>query len=271
MPSSRFPLPLRSERLRLVGPIAAQTSVVSNLPADRAFAPPQGRRALRHRCPRCQLFVGGVSLVLGEAGVGHDCQSRQKVVQLGLYPPPCRGQAPLLRLQVEPKVLREKSPEISIFICLEGYVDLFFGVTVHVFSPCFGKTLLVLHKKLARWLPPGGRMESGELPEQAAHREVMEELGVEIVPQGRNLPEVAGEVLSPHGLQLNSMPGRSVAHLDFVYHAVVNSQSQAPRVAAPQEISEARWFFLDQVCSGEIDTFPNTRAWTAKIAAGLRK
>jgi len=42
------------------------------------------------------------------------------------------------------------------------------------------KVLLVLHKKLSIWLAPGGHLEPGELPHQAAEREVFEETGVHV-------------------------------------------------------------------------------------------
>jgi 8-oxo-dGTP pyrophosphatase MutT (NUDIX family) len=40
------------------------------------------------------------------------------------------------------------------------------------------KVLLILHKKLGLWLNPGGHLEPGELPHQAAEREFYEETGV---------------------------------------------------------------------------------------------
>lgn len=42
------------------------------------------------------------------------------------------------------------------------------------------KVLLVKHKKLGFWLAPGGHLEAGELPHQAAEREVFEETGVKV-------------------------------------------------------------------------------------------
>jgi 8-oxo-dGTP pyrophosphatase MutT (NUDIX family) len=39
--------------------------------------------------------------------------------------------------------------------------------------------LLIHHNMLDRWLQPGGHLEAGELPPQAARREVLEETGVE--------------------------------------------------------------------------------------------
>lgn len=40
--------------------------------------------------------------------------------------------------------------------------------------------LLLLHKKLNKWLPPGGKIETNELTHEAAAREVMEETGLKI-------------------------------------------------------------------------------------------
>jgi ADP-ribose pyrophosphatase YjhB (NUDIX family) len=42
------------------------------------------------------------------------------------------------------------------------------------------KVLLIKHKKLGLWLNPGGHIEPGELPHQAAEREFFEETGVRV-------------------------------------------------------------------------------------------
>lgn len=41
-----------------------------------------------------------------------------------------------------------------------------------------GKVLLIKHKKLGIWLNPGGHIDEGELPHEAAEREFYEETGV---------------------------------------------------------------------------------------------
>lgn len=43
-----------------------------------------------------------------------------------------------------------------------------------------GKVLLVKHKKLGIWLNPGGHIDEGELPHEAAEREFFEETGVKV-------------------------------------------------------------------------------------------
>src|SRR5690606_18869145 len=43
-----------------------------------------------------------------------------------------------------------------------------------------GRVLLHRHRKLGLWLPPGGHVEPGELPDEAAVREVLEETGVAV-------------------------------------------------------------------------------------------
>ena len=48
------------------------------------------------------------------------------------------------------------------------------------------KVLLVKHKKLGFWLAPGGHLEAGELPHEAAEREVFEETGVNVMAISAN-------------------------------------------------------------------------------------
>ena len=47
------------------------------------------------------------------------------------------------------------------------------------------RVLLIYHKKLKKWLPPGGHLEPDELPSEGAIREAKEETGleVELIPQ----------------------------------------------------------------------------------------
>lgn len=49
------------------------------------------------------------------------------------------------------------------------------GILIHE-----NKVLLIKHKKLKNWLNPGGHIDEGELPHQAAEREFFEETGVRV-------------------------------------------------------------------------------------------
>src|SRR5688572_11893005 len=47
------------------------------------------------------------------------------------------------------------------------------------------RVLLIYHRKLQKWLQPGGHIDPNEIPSEAAIREALEETGleVEIIPQ----------------------------------------------------------------------------------------
>lgn len=92
--------------------------------------------------------------------------------------------------------------------------------TVAVFVVCEGKVLLHRHRKLGMWLPPGGHIESGELPDEAALREVREETGVEVKLVGERREDVDDPVQlhRPAGVQLERIgPGHE--HIDLIYFA----------------------------------------------------
>lgn len=79
--------------------------------------------------------------------------------------------------------------------------------TGFVLAPDCERLLLVHHRRLDRWLLPGGHVEPSD-PEiwDAASREIIEETGVALVP--RSTPLVAG--MDVHGIPSN---GREPYHL----------------------------------------------------------
>lgn len=92
--------------------------------------------------------------------------------------------------------------------------------TVAVFVVRDGRVLLHLHRKLGMWLPPGGHIEPGELPDEAAVREVWEETGVavELVGERRDDIEDPVQLHRPAGVQLEHIgPGHE--HIDLIYFA----------------------------------------------------
>ncbi|MFA6915218.1 MAG: NUDIX domain-containing protein [Parachlamydiales bacterium] len=53
-----------------------------------------------------------------------------------------------------------------------------FTATVYILDQ--GQVLLIYHKKLGKWLPPGGHLELNELPHEGAIREAKEETGLDV-------------------------------------------------------------------------------------------
>ena len=92
--------------------------------------------------------------------------------------------------------------------------------TVAVFVVWEGKVLLHLHRKLGMWLPPGGHIERGELPDDAAVREVFEETGLRVELVGERREDVPDPVQlhRPAGVQLENI-GPEHQHIDLIYFA----------------------------------------------------
>lgn len=114
--------------------------------------------------------------------------------------------------------------------------------TVAVFTVAAGKVLLLLHRELERWLPPGGHLEPGETPDEAAIREVREETGLAIrLHYGPESMAAGGPRLlaRPAGIQLERIaPGHE--HIDLVYFAVPDGPEITPRCS--RESHQVGWF-----------------------------
>src|SRR5438105_15287259 len=98
--------------------------------------------------------------------------------------------------------------------------------TVAVFVVHEGRVLLHYHRKLGKWLPPGGHIEDNEVPDDAALREVLEETGIRarlVGPRGLDTAHLAAgaprQLIVPAGVQVEDIyPGHQ--HIDLVYFAV---------------------------------------------------
>ena len=113
--------------------------------------------------------------------------------------------------------------------------------TVSVFAVRGRKVLLVHHRKLEKWLPVGGHVEIGENPEEAAHREMMEESGYRIELVGERPPhEFPGTTLltAPSFLDVHDIRGDH-RHIGLIYFArIVGGDLKL----AEEEHFAIRWF-----------------------------
>ena len=94
--------------------------------------------------------------------------------------------------------------------------------------------LLHLHRKLGLWLQPGGHLELGEAPWDAAMREAIEETGVVVAHPPRGPSFVHADV---------HVATAGHVHLDFRFllHPSADDEPRPP----PGESQEVRWYSWD--------------------------
>lgn len=96
-------------------------------------------------------------------------------------------------------------------------------------------TVLHFHKRLHRWLQPGGHVDTGEAPWEAALRESIEETGLAVRHAGGGPPQLVHLDVHP--------AARGHVHLDLRY---LMEAPDAEPAAPPGESQQVRWFTWEQ-------------------------
>ena len=125
-----------------------------------------------------------------------------------------------------------------------------FTATVYILEN--KKVLLIHHKKLQKWLPPGGHMDENETPPEAAIREAFEETGlkIEIVPQENIWVNHwnANSFERPYMCLLEEIPAYrdnpQHQHIDLIY---VGKPVDGQIIHNTKECHAIKWFNLEQV------------------------
>jgi 8-oxo-dGTP pyrophosphatase MutT (NUDIX family) len=144
--------------------------------------------------------------------------------------------------------------------------------------------LLVHHRRIGAWLPPGGHIDAFEMPHEAAVREVFEETGVNVEVVSDVLPATGDSdafflqhPLCLHGVRAQE-GGQDVYHVDIVYlcrpvttenrpaMSDPGSQSALPDIVPCREVKEARWVRLSN-----LGALPLARNVVEALALARRK
>lgn len=128
-------------------------------------------------------------------------------------------------------------------------------VTVYVMNEQH-RFLMIHNKKLARWVPPGGKVDRDETPDQAAVRECLEETGVPITLVG-DKTAVEGGLMQPYGTQLNTVIPGLRDHVDLIYKGKPVGVYELTR--SEREASDIGWFSFEEV--QKLDTFTSIIQW----------
>lgn len=111
--------------------------------------------------------------------------------------------------------------------------------TVEVFVVHRGKVLIRKHEKYGVWLSVGGHIELDEDPNQAALREVKEEVGLDVTlldTRRYKGDERVIELIPPISLNRHRISDTH-EHVSFVYFAVAGTDAVVPE----KETDEWRW------------------------------
>jgi 8-oxo-dGTP pyrophosphatase MutT (NUDIX family) len=93
-------------------------------------------------------------------------------------------------------------------------------------------TILHLHRHLRRWLQPGGHLEAGEMPFEAALRESREETGLEL----------SHPADGPRLVHVDVHPGaKGHTHLDLRFLVLAEDLEPAPPAGESQQVRWCSW------------------------------
>jgi ADP-ribose pyrophosphatase YjhB (NUDIX family) len=145
----------------------------------------------------------------------------------------------------------------------------------YVTTPDQLRLLLVAHRKLRRWLPPGGHVEDGELAHDAVLREVLEETGVEAIHPAVQWDLQLGGVIDVqlpapiavsaqfigHG---DSRIGKPHIHIDHIFRLSVREGAGLTTTVDLAEVEACGWFTRAEILE-QMDVFDATRAFAKRF------
>ncbi len=143
------------------------------------------------------------------------------------------------------------------------------------------RTLLLWHKRLQRWMPPGGHVDVDELPEETARRECKEETGLDVKIQGEiqenvfiDNPHEGRPLTKPLALLLENIPASpernepAHQHMDFVFVARPLNEQQTLALQK-EEGTKLQWFTAAEIkrLDERTEIFSNVKHYILSLLA----
>ena len=127
------------------------------------------------------------------------------------------------------------------------HLNYYMDFVVDVFIVCRNKVLLRMHDKYKQWFAVGGHIDPGEDPNQAAIREVKEEVGLDVTLHGSIPPpshEKYTELIAPAFMNRHHITATH-EHMSLVFFAV--AETEELHIDEGAEKAECRWFTREEL------------------------
>ncbi len=137
-----------------------------------------------------------------------------------------------------------------------------------------GKVLLVKHRKLGVWLNPGGHVEEGETPPEAAIRETLEETGIRVslidVDKKNDyiVTKETKEVQKPFLILYEDVKYKTGDHEHFDMIYIVKPDGTNYSRSGEVDEPEMNWFSESEI--DELETFDNVKASVHRAFAKMK-
>jgi len=132
-----------------------------------------------------------------------------------------------------------------------------------------GNILMIKHKKLGAWMPPGGHVDENELPCEAVQREILDETGVRVIiitsalDADTPIDARCKELPMPMEILLTNFEGDGLYNcINLNYLCIAKETLLNPSKSETDGIS---WFTPSQAV--ELDTFEFVRKSIKKATA----
>ncbi len=147
--------------------------------------------------------------------------------------------------------------------------NLFGHVTGSGFAvdPSWERMVLVHHRKLGKWLQPGGHSEEETLPHETALREVQEETGLGSLRlfDLRTRSFASAKDPLPFDVDIHFIPDRAKEKGHFHFDVRYLFEADSTIISCSEESHEVRWFPLEEFIENSFE--PSVSEAAVKILA----